>query len=391
MDATFYIHLMNCSRLGYIVHDRSTIYSFSEVAQEFYGEIPMDFEAFAELIHEDDRESMRAAMDVVEIVEPGTAYRYYARNNQGAVFHHRGVRDASGLFHETIQEDFSSSPVVYTNLLERLHSIEGRYESLVANVPGAVFCCRIDRDWTMECLSPHIQDLIGYPASDFLDNTVRSFSSVIHPADQDRLWNEALESSRTLTPLYTQYRVLHSDGSIRWLTESSRPSIENGTIRFRGVLVDISVMKRSLALMDAILEAVEDGILVVSNNAKILHWNPCFANLWKVPLEILQEGDDWKLVEYMRSKLSFSEAFWRQVNADYADENARSQGFVCLDDGRVFERRSVPCCCEGENIGQVITYRDVTNRLSILFPGVDFSGLRQAGLNQAIARFQALP
>ena len=65
-----------------------------------------------------------------------------------------------------------------------LEYTEQRFRSLVANIPGAVYRCACDADWTMQFLSEAIVNISGYPASDFIDNLVRSYASVIHPEDR---------------------------------------------------------------------------------------------------------------------------------------------------------------------------------------------------------------
>ena len=60
---------------------------------------------------------------------------------------------------------------------------ESRYASLVSNIPGAVYRCDLDENWTMRYLSNYIEQLTGYPPSDFIENKIRSYASIIHPED----------------------------------------------------------------------------------------------------------------------------------------------------------------------------------------------------------------
>ncbi len=88
-----------------------------------------------------------------------------------------------------------------------------RYASLVDNIPGAVYRCANDVYWTMEFISKQIEELTGYPASDFINNAVRSYNSVIHPDDVLKVVdavNEGLKHKRSYT---IEYRVLHRDGA----------------------------------------------------------------------------------------------------------------------------------------------------------------------------------
>lgn len=88
-----------------------------------------------------------------------------------------------------------------------------RYESLVANIPGAVYRCANDAFWTMEFISDQVEELTGYPAADFIKNSVRSFNSVIHPDDQIKVVDAVNEGIRNGRPYTLEYRVQHKDGS----------------------------------------------------------------------------------------------------------------------------------------------------------------------------------
>ena len=67
----------------------------------------------------------------------------------------------------------------------RLRANEALMRSLVDRIPGALYRCACDGDWTMKWLSDEIEAITGYPASDFIDSAVRTFASVEHPDDRD--------------------------------------------------------------------------------------------------------------------------------------------------------------------------------------------------------------
>lgn len=88
-----------------------------------------------------------------------------------------------------------------------------RYATLVANIPGAVYRCANDVYWTMEYISEQIEEFTDYPASDFINNSVRSYNSIIHPDDVLKVVdavNEGVKNHRSYT---IEYRVKHRDGS----------------------------------------------------------------------------------------------------------------------------------------------------------------------------------
>ena len=50
--------------------------------------------------------------------------------------------------------------------------------SLTRNIPGAIYRCALDPDWTMHVIGDEIERITGYPAADFIDNRRRSYGSV---------------------------------------------------------------------------------------------------------------------------------------------------------------------------------------------------------------------
>ena len=96
---------------------------------------------------------------------------------------------------------------------------EVKFRTLVGNIPGVFYRCANDAAYTMEFISPAIQKLSGYPASDFVGNNVRTYASIIHADDMD-LVNKAVEDGLNQRQAYViEYRVVHQDGSIRWARE----------------------------------------------------------------------------------------------------------------------------------------------------------------------------
>src|SRR5579884_1824795 len=126
-----------------------------------------------------------------------------------------------------------------------LAASEERFRSLISNIPGAVYRCACDPHWTMEFLSDEIQDLCGYPASEFLGNRVRSYASVIHPDDRAMVERQVHEAVAQRRPYVIEYRLLHSDGDVRWVYEKGRGVFEDGRVRWLdGVIVDMTEHKR---------------------------------------------------------------------------------------------------------------------------------------------------
>ncbi len=110
-----------------------------------------------------------------------------------------------------------------------LLSSEKLYQTLVANIPGAVYRCSCDLDdlqgfvkWTIGFLSEAIQEISGYPASDFINDRVRSFASIIHPEDRSRVEDTIRKSIASKWPYILEYRIVRADGKICWVYEKGQ-------------------------------------------------------------------------------------------------------------------------------------------------------------------------
>jgi histidine ammonia-lyase len=123
-----------------------------------------------------------------------------------------------------------------------LRASHEQFRAVVANIPGVVYRCGCDVDWTIRFISEDIVDLVGYPASDFLDNRVRRYGSLIYPPDRPRVIVEIDRALEQGAPYSLSYRLVHADGSIRWISEQGRAVLgDNGERAWLdGVILDIS-------------------------------------------------------------------------------------------------------------------------------------------------------
>ncbi|MBH0176619.1 MAG: PAS domain S-box protein, partial [Nitrospira sp.] len=136
---------------------------------------------------------------------------------------------------------------------QTLRGSEARFRSLVDNIPGAIYRCAADEHWTMAYLSDAIEQLTGYPASDFLNNQVRSYASVIHSNDRRLVEDRVHEGLDGKEPYQMEYRLLHHDGTIRWVYEKGQGVFSiDGSLSFcDGVIFDITERKRAEQLLEA--------------------------------------------------------------------------------------------------------------------------------------------
>ncbi|MBW4553668.1 MAG: PAS domain S-box protein [Aphanocapsa sp. GSE-SYN-MK-11-07L] len=128
-----------------------------------------------------------------------------------------------------------------------LRESQGRFRSLVNNIPGVVYRCSHDLDWTLEYINDYISVITGYPAADLIGNHRRSFASLLHPEDYLAAEQTASEFGPTGQPYDQEYRLIHADGSIRWIRDRSYATLnaQGECVYFDGILLDVTELKQS--------------------------------------------------------------------------------------------------------------------------------------------------
>src|SRR2546425_838577 len=118
--------------------------------------------------------------------------------------------------------------------------------------------------------------------------------------------------------------------------------------------------RKSLSLLRATLESTADGVLVVDNLGKISTYNQQFAEMWRLPPQVLSSGKDEDALDFVLDQLKDPEQFRDKVNALYSYPGQESFDTIEFRDGRIFERYSRPQLVKGQTIGRVWSFRDVT-------------------------------
>ncbi|HSO07037.1 MAG TPA: ATP-binding protein, partial [Pelomicrobium sp.] len=121
---------------------------------------------------------------------------------------------------------------------------ERRLATLVSHLPGMAYRCRNDPRWTVEFVSAGVAGVTGYAHAEFASNQ-RSWADIIHPDDETRVWAEVQDAIAERRPFELEYRIVHRDGSPRWVWERGEAIYDAAgeVIALEGFATDITERK----------------------------------------------------------------------------------------------------------------------------------------------------
>jgi len=129
----------------------------------------------------------------------------------------------------------------HTNQISRTKE---QYQSLVSSIPGVVYHQEFKENFKTLFMSEPIEKISGFPASDFINNQVRTYESIIHPDDQEIIRRATGKYLKGGSTYLLEYRLINSNDETRWVNDQgSITSDESGKYLFTGVLLDITDRK----------------------------------------------------------------------------------------------------------------------------------------------------
>jgi PAS domain S-box-containing protein len=148
------------------------------------------------------------------------------------------------------------------NFINKIKENERFISSIINNLPGFVYRCANDKNWTMYYLSENTINFIGYKEDELINNQVLSYNDLILPEYQQMIWDKIQESIKADLPYEFEYQIVKKDGNIIWVWERGRSvKDKNGNLLFlEGFITDIDEKKK---LQNAISESEKKYRLLV--------------------------------------------------------------------------------------------------------------------------------
>ncbi|MFA7184280.1 MAG: PAS domain S-box protein [Victivallales bacterium] len=245
---------------------------------------------------------------------------------------------------------------------EALRQSENLFQALIKNIPGVVYLCNCDKYWTMHYIVKEIEKVTGYPASDFINNNVRSFASIIHPDDRalvEELVEKAISENK---PYELEYRIVRKDGEIIWFHEKGQKvHSENGNIWLNGIMSDITKYKQNLMALDIAAEewkttfdSIPNAVFLLDKEGRIIKCNRAVEKLLKQKKNALI-GQEYCEVICACGRLTGKKPFEKML------KSGRREKTICLFNDRIVEITVSPVVNSRREVyGFVILFVDIT-------------------------------
>ncbi|MBI5590462.1 MAG: PAS domain S-box protein [Deltaproteobacteria bacterium] len=187
---------------------------------------------------------------------------------------------------------------------EEAQESERLISTLMKNLPGMVYRCRNDRNWTMTFVSDGSVSLTGYAPQDLIGNRILSYNDLIHPDDREMVWKQVQEAVSEHRPYQLQYRIENAIGNEKWVWEQGTGvySDEGELLALEGFVNDITerktaevLVKASEAKYRALVNNIQDGVFILQDN-KLRFVNEALAHMMGYSVEEMTDLEFLPLV-----------------------------------------------------------------------------------------------
>jgi len=123
-----------------------------------------------------------------------------------------------------------------------------------------------------------------------------------------------------------------------------------------------AALSMSVSLLNATLESAPDGIIAFDLTGNILALNSAFAGIWGLTPDAVRAGTVETLLAHEASFVQDPETFLGRIRTANVPSLRAVHEIVDFRDGRTFERTAVPQIIDGECVGMVAHWRDLTEQ-----------------------------
>lgn len=246
-----------------------------------------------------------------------------------------------------------------------------KFLTLVSNIPGIVYRVACDQYWTGIFLSDKIEEITGYPSSDFINNRVRTYDSVIHPEDRQLVKKTIFAAIEKKGSFSVEYRIIRKDGIIRWAYARGQGEYDSkgNVLWIDGVIFDITEqrqieeeLKKSERKYQTLAEVSPIGISRSNKQGDYIYINERWLDIAGFASKEQALGQGWISALHPEDRERISALWYKAAQKGIL---FRSEYRFMRPDGAVtwvISQSASEIGSKGKIIGYVGTITDITKR-----------------------------
>ncbi len=248
--------------------------------------------------------------------------------------------------------------------IEEVEKNKQQFKLMVDNAGEGII---VIQDYKIKYANQKIAQLLGYTIEEIKTLPLENF---VYEKDRKRVFTN-LKNRLEGLPAEDEYdfRIVKKNGEIKWF--HIRPVIIEweGKRAVLDFLVDVTDRKlleeqleNSLSILHATLESINDSILVVNSERKVLYYNSSFLRMWNLTKEQVENKSSYDLLELVKNQIENPDEFIKLVEEYYKKPDMIINDTIKFKDGKIFERNSFPYRVNGKIVGRVWYSRDITQQ-----------------------------
>ncbi|MEW6702242.1 MAG: PAS domain-containing sensor histidine kinase [Bacteroidota bacterium] len=172
-----------------------------------------------------------------------------------------------------------------TKVEEALQESQRKLNTLIQNLPGMVYRCKVGQVWELDYVSDRCLHVTGYKAEDLINNKTVSYYDLINPEDKKKILEQIQQAVEEKKRYQLVYRIKTAGGYEKWIWEEGVEIFsekDDELIALEGFITDITEQKTvedQLSLQGAALEAAANGIVITDKEGNLLWANSAFAKM----------------------------------------------------------------------------------------------------------------
>jgi PAS domain S-box-containing protein len=215
--------------------------------------------------------------------------------------------------------------VIATKRKLAIEASEQKFRLLAENLPGAVYLCNNDANYSMFYLNDRVRDITGYTPEEFITRAI-NFPELYHPDDIEEIYKTVGDCLTEKKAFHLIYRLKHKSGDLRWIEEFGAGVFNEGELIYlEGYLQDITdrreaeqkIIEQNEALRKANSE-LDRFVYSASHDLR----SPLSSLLGLINLAAISNPSEINmLLELMKDRVNNLDSFIREIT--FYSQNAR--------------------------------------------------------------------